>query len=82
MKTTGLEIGSEIIKNTQVDNLVISEDIGLEGEPIAVLLFTPDMADTRNHHHISMSVADVERLSAWTVRFLAIKPMTRLRPTT
>lgn len=62
------------IKNTVVDALSISRDTDLDGNgmnvPVAVLLFTPTMLNTDDHHHITLDVAEAKRLKLWLHKFL------------
>lgn len=53
------------IKPEQSHNLRISEDTGNEDEPIAVLLFTPTMSNTADHHHIELNRQEAEELQSW-----------------
>jgi len=59
------------IRSDRRDNLDISRDTGRDDEPIAVFLFTPDMADTSDHHHIPLSIEQCQALHTWLGRFLA-----------
>lgn len=66
------------IRDTQRDNLMISEDTGDEDAPIAVLLFTPDMKDFTDkgglpHHHIELDLEQCEKTHAWLGTFLENK---------
>lgn len=63
-----------VICDTQQNNLQISEDIDLDGKPIAVLLFTPDMTNTGNHHHIDIDRVRATALKQWLQEFLERLP--------
>lgn len=59
------------IRDTERDNLQISEDVAIDdGAPIAVLLFTPDMADTSEHHHIELDREQAAALKQWLHEYL------------
>lgn len=66
--------GSTDIRDGQYHNLGISRDTGADGEPVAVLLYTPNMTPRENgyidHEHIELSVAQVEVLAEWLVKFV------------
>jgi hypothetical protein len=53
------------------ENLQISADTGADDEPIAVLLYTPDMTQLRDHHHIELTVAEAKETHVWVGAFLA-----------
>ncbi len=59
------------IRDDQQYNLMISEDTGRDSdEPVAVLLFTPDMRKLMEHYHIELSVEHASKLHEWLGRFL------------
>jgi len=60
-----------IIRDDRRDNLQLSEDTGDEDAPIAVLLFTPDMEQLMEHHHIEVSVERARATYDWLGTFLA-----------
>jgi hypothetical protein len=61
------------ICNTRYNNLTASMDntaFDNTGEWIAVLLFTPDMAETHDHHHIELGKDEARRLRDFLNTFL------------
>lgn len=62
---------SAVIRAEKTNNLIISEDTGRSSdEPVAVLLFTPTMTDTFEHHHIELSREQAAALKQWLHEFL------------
>lgn len=73
-----MPIPVERIRDTDRDNLMISEDTGEEEDPIAVLLFTPNMKDFTEkgglpHHHIEIDIEQCRKLHTWLGKFLESK---------
>lgn len=62
------------IKDTVCNALSISRDTDLDGKgmeiPVAVLLFTPTMRNTDDHHHIALDIEEAKRLKLWLHKFL------------
>lgn len=58
------------IRDTERDNLQISEDTDFDEKPIAVLLFTPDMDNTSEHHHIELDREQATALKQWLHEYL------------
>lgn len=63
-------VKTEQILEGQRNNLMIGEDTGLDDEAIAVFLFTPDMQNTGEHHHIEMNIEQSKKLHEWLGKFL------------
>lgn len=59
------------VRPGRIDNLDVSEDVDLDGRPIAVLLYTPDMRDTDEHHHVDLDDAQVRALRDWLGAYIA-----------
>lgn len=64
-----MSVPKETIRDYQRDHLMISEDTGDGDQPIAVLLFTPDIKSF-DHHHIELDPVQCQKLHAWLGRFL------------
>ena len=62
------KIMKQSIKETVLDNLSISVDTGYDENPIAVLLYTPDMNKSENHFHIQLDLKEAKTLSSWLLR--------------
>lgn len=62
------------IRNDKHDNLSISRDTDVDEDdkefPVAVFLYTPDMDNTVNHEHITMTVTEAEVLRDWLDQFI------------
>lgn len=67
-KTSGADILH--LRTGRRDNLDISRDTDMDGGPIAVFLFTPDMDDTSDHYHIELDLETCGKLHDWLGRFL------------
>ncbi len=59
------------IKSRPIDHFMISEDTGRLDEPVAVVLYTPDMSNTGEHYHIDLSIKQSRDLRDWLTSFLA-----------
>ena len=57
------------IRDTQANNLQISEDTEFDGKSIAVLLYRPVM-DHHQHHHIELDRSQAEALHQWLHEYL------------
>lgn len=60
------------IREEKIENLSISEDIGFEDEPIAVLLFTPN-TEKFDHWHIELDVDQCVKMREWLDEFICRK---------
>lgn len=62
------------IKNSERDNLVVSwdfdEDENNKSTRFPVLLYTPDMKNMIEHHHIPLTRQEAETLWAWLTNYL------------
>lgn len=61
---------AKTIRDSQINNLIISEDTDENANPIAVLLYTPNMSDTQNHFHIELDMNKAAEMHAWLGDFL------------
>jgi hypothetical protein len=53
------------------NHLVISQDQGEDNQATAVLLFTPDMRHTIDHHHSELDRTQAVALRSWLTAYLA-----------